>query len=160
MITKRTNESKMNIEELIVSVQLKEDKRREIETRIQKVLGKKELTGIYSYQKTFRKYKKEEPIYVEDENGQILSLDKHPKVQIDLSDGEEYGTYVILPELRNQGVQEKQIEQIQEIIEEYQKQEINQNINLEKNRMNMFKTQHEPINYVEKMNQFFQEEER
>ncbi len=148
---------KENIEDVIPSVQLEEDKREEILIKIQDILGQEgEIQGIYPYERVYRKYKKEEPIYIQEEDGKIVTLDQYSKLQMDVSTKYGYGIYVFLPELKEQGYEEEKIEQIKDIIKEYQKEENSlANGKLENNRMNLFQTEHGSINYQEKFNQFF-----
>lgn len=151
---------KEKIEDVIPSVQLEEDKREEILTKIQETLGQNgEIKGIYPYERVYRKYKKEEPIYMQEENGKIVTLDQYSKLQMDLSTKHGYGIYVFLPELKTQGYETEKIEQIKDIIKEYQKEENSlTNGKLENNRMNLFQTEHGGIDYAEKFNQYFEEE--
>lgn len=152
---------KENMEDIIPSVQLEEDKREEILKKIQEALGQKgAIQGIYPYKRIYRKYKKEEPIYIQEEDGEIVTLDQYSKLQIDLSTKYGYGIFGILPELKEQGYEAEKIEQIKDIIKEYKKEEnILTNGKLESNRMNLFRTEHGGINYEEKFNQFFDDEE-
>lgn len=153
---------KENLENMVASVQLEEDKREEIQKRIQDVLGTDEkLKGIYCYEREYKKYKEEEPIYIEEEDGRIVTLNQHSKLQMDLSVKHGYGIFAILSELKKQGLEEEKIAEVQAIIEEYQNEEIKPTRNkLEKSRMNMFQTRHGGQNYEERFNEFFDEEER
>ena len=125
------------------------------------MLGKdQEVEGIYKYKKRFKKYDSEDPIFIKNENGEIQTLEQIPNLQMDLTDEYQYGAYIIKPQLREQGISEEKISQIQEIIESYQKPENMQESEQkkEKNRMNLLRTAHGEMDYEEKFNQFFGEE--
>lgn len=155
LISKKTEQLEM--EKVIPSVRLKEDKQEEIENKIQKILGEdKKIKGIYYHTTKFKKYNKKEPIYVETAEGKIVTLDKHPNLQMDLSNEYYYDFYVILPELKEQGVEPEKLEEIRKLIEEYQKEEVElTNSSLEANRMSMFQTQQGESNDEKKLDKFF-----
>lgn len=160
LISKRKNNPKVGIDSIVSSVETTEDMREEIQRRIRDSIGiDKNISGIYNYENRFKKYDKKQPIYIEDEKGVIYKLDKYPNLQMDLTDDYTYGVFVILSELREQGIEKEEIDKIKSVIMEFQEQEdIDNNDNLIRNRMNMFKTEHSGINYVSKMKQFFGEE--
>ena len=153
---------KENLENMVASVQLEEDKRDEIQKRIQEALETDEkVKGVYCYEREYKKYKEEEPIYIEEEDGRIVTLNQHSKLQMDLSVKHGYGIYAILSELKKQGLEEEKIAEVQAIIEEYQNEEIKPTRNkLEKSRINMLQTRHGGQNYEQRLNEFFDEEER
>lgn len=160
LISKRKNNTKVGIDSIVLSVETTEDMREEIQTKIRDSIGiDKNISGIYTYKNRFRKYNENQPIYIEDEKGEIYTLDKYPNLQMDLTDEYTYGVFAILPELKEQGIDKEKIDKIKSVIMEFQEQEdIDNNDNLIRNRMNMFKTEHNGINYVSKMKQFFGEE--
>lgn len=161
ILAEQSDLPKEKIEDVIPSVHLGEDKRDEILGKIQKTLGcEGEMKGIYSYERTYKKYKEEEPIYIQEEDGKIVTLDQYSKLQMDIEAQHAYGIFGILSELKEQGFEEEKISQVQGIIKEYQKEEVELNKNkLESSRMNLFRTQHGEIDYTEKFNQYFAEEE-
>lgn len=161
VLAEENNLPNEKIEDVIPSVHLEEDKRDEILGKIQDVLGcEGEIKGIYPYERTYKKYKEEEPIYIQEEDGKIVTLDQYSKLQMDIEAKHGYGIFSILSELKEQGFQEEKISQVQGIIKEYQKEEVGLNKNkLESNRMNLFRTEHGGIDYTEKFNQYFAEEE-
>lgn len=161
VLAEQNNLPKEKIEDVVPAVHLREDKRDEIVGKIQAVLGSEgEIKGIYSYERIYRKYKEEEPIYIQEEDGKIVTLDQYSKLQMDIEAKYGYGIFCILSELKEQGFEDKKIDQVQNIIKEYQKEEVGLNRNkLETNRMNLFQTEHGGIDYKEKFNQYFNEEE-
>lgn len=149
---------KKAIEEIIFSVELQEDRREEILKEIKRIIGQEE-EGIYSYKRKFKKYKKQEPIYIEDE--EIYRLDEYPNLQIDLSEKEVYGVYILIPQLRENGIEEERIQKIKEVIGKYQQEEIGEKEEkVNKNRMSMFRVSRGETNYLKKLNEFFGEEGR
>lgn len=160
LITTRKADSQQTIDSIVLSIQTKEDKREEIQNKIYDILGmSQEDKGIYNYKSKFKKYNKEEPIYIENEDGKIFQLNKFPSLHMDLKEEYRYGVYVILPELKERGIHQEKINQIQNMLDKYQAQE-----EIEKSddnrvcgRMNMFQVQHGGINYSTKLDQFFDE---
>ncbi len=140
--------------DLYLAAKIKEHDYEEIQSKIEDIVGiKLPIDGIYQYKKRFKKYNKNESIYIKDEEGNIYTLDKYPNLSIDLSEEYQYGIYAILPELEEQGLTEEQIQEIKDIIGTYKERN-----NIEKNRMSMFKTEHGKTNYLDKLNQFFGDE--
>lgn len=159
-LAQKDNLAKDDLEDIVTLVQLDEDKREEIQEKIQEILEISEnAKGIYSYEEEYKKYKKEEPIYIE-EKGRIITLDQHSKLQMDLSARHVYGIFCILSELEEQGFNEQKISQVQAVLREYQKEEKEPVSNkIEKSRMNMFQTRHGGVNYENEFYKFFEEEE-
>lgn len=160
LINKRKNNKRIRIDSIVLSVETTEDMREKIQKRIRDFIGiDKNISGIYSYKNKFKKYDKKQPIYIEDEKGEIYPLDKYPNLQMDLTDDYTYGVFAVLPELKEKGIDKEKIDKIKSVIKEFQEQEdIDNNDNLNHNRMNMFKVEHNGTNYVSKMRQFFGEE--
>lgn len=159
LITSGVNDVKLPIEEVIPSVQLEKDKREEILKKIEEITTNVSK-GIYNYEGKFRKYNKEEPIYVEGQGEKIYTLDQHPQLKMDLSDDYRYGVYVIVPELKAQGIEEEKIQAIKAIIREYQKEETQEEKKTAQNRMSLFRTQHTEVDYTRKMDEFFEKDGR
>ncbi len=158
LIKNQKSNTKQNIEDIIINAELKEDKRKEIKEKIDAILEGQNVDGIHYYKKTYKKYNKNQPIYIKDKDGKIYKLDEYPMLKLDLSDEYGYGCEVILHQLKKQGVPTEKIEQIKQIIILYQKQEEEIKIGKkESNRMNMFQTQTEEIDYEEKIEEFFPE---
>ena len=154
----QSKETKIKIEDIIANVELEDDKRVEIEEKINLILEDKKADGIYPYKSKFKKYDKNQPIYIKDKNGTIYKLNEFPELDMDLSDEYKYGVEVVIPKLRSQGIPEEKITQIKQVIQEYQEQEQKEKTgkNIDTNRMEMFKGKEK--NYQNIMDNLFEEE--
>ncbi len=159
LISSGKNIKGKSLQDIATSVELKEDKRQEIIEKINTIIGiNRKTKGIYAYKAKFRLYDEKSPIYVQDENSEIYTLDKYPNLQTDLSTKYTYGVYAILPELRQQGIDEIKILKIKDVIEQYQRQYETlqeKKDRLDYNRMSIFEPSNPSINYAKKINQFF-----
>lgn len=160
LISKRNDNLKKNIDDITISVEIKEDKTDEILGQIKDVLVNKEnISRFYSYKNTFKKYNNKEPIYIEHKkSGKIYTLDKHPDLKMDLSNDYTYGVFAIIPELKEQKITNEEIEKIKKILANYKNNDdrhTNKN-DIKQNRMNMFKVEYNK-NYVHKMDEYFDE---
>ncbi len=158
LIKNQKNNTNQNLEDIIINVEFKEYKGNQIKEEINKILEGQHTDGIHEYTKTYKKYNKNQPIYIKDRNNKIYTLDKYPMLQIDLSDENKYGYEIIVPQLKKQGISLEKIDQIKQLIKQYQEQE-NQprSEKVDTNRMSMFKTQTGEIAYEDKMEEFFPE---
>ncbi len=157
---KNINTPKITLDDIILSVELEEDKRKEIQEKIKEVLENKEVDGIYDYITKFKSYNKNVPIYIKDENGTIYKFNEYPRVDMNLEDELRYGVGVIIPELKRQGISLEEIKQIKQLIESYQggeqKEVQEENQQVDPNRMSIIKTG--KANYLDRIEVLFERE--
>ena len=160
VISRKTIIPKIKMEDIILSVELKEDKRQEIQEKIRNVLGSEITEGINDYISTFKIYDKSQPIYIKDENESIHTLDELTELDMNLDDELRYGVWVTIPELERQGISLEQIKQIRQIMRSYQgnepieREESNEKV--DKDRMTMFKDSN--MSYEDKVTVLFERE--
>lgn len=161
LIKKGDFSKKIKLKDIVLSIETEDDETEHIQAKINNAIsGNKPIKGIYSYVSRFEKYNTEQPIYIQNKEGEIYTLDKYPDLQMDLATDCKYGICIILPELKEQGVSNEEINDIRSIIEEYkQKKKDNSNDHIKNtSRMNIFQTDPNGIDYYAKMNKFFKEE--
>lgn len=78
----------------------------------------KELLGIFTWNRTFKTYNKNKPIYVKEDNGEIVSLDQYSKLKIDIEEEQIYGISINPLIMKLEGYTIEQISQVTEILKE------------------------------------------
>lgn len=72
--------------------------------------------GVITWNRRIRTYNENEPLYIEDKEGRIYTLNQHPDLAIDLSSENVMGIAIVPSILRLSGYDDKKIEDIQKII--------------------------------------------
>lgn len=94
--------------------------------------------GVITWNRRIRTYNENEPLYIEDKEGKIYTLDQHPDLTIDLSSENVMGIAIVPAILRLSGYDEKTIEDIQKIMIEKGIKEDKQNPERIESRMSKY----------------------
>lgn len=120
-ISDRINDQKESFAILV------EGKNKEPIEQLQKTLMEvleiqEEVDGIEFYERKYEKYDLKDPIYIEEEDGTITTLEKHSQLKIDLRTEKKYGIYMIPVLLEEQQIPEEKILTARKLLEQYQKE--------------------------------------
>lgn len=150
--TKIENENKRKL--FIVTDYDSKDKLEETKQEIKQILGVEDISesGIIIWNRRLRIYKEDEPIYIEDKDKNIYTLDEHPDLKIDISSRNLMGIAIIPSVLRLAGYDDQTIEKLQKIVlENSSKKENEEHVKVE-SRMSKYQTGKTPylIGFEEK----------
>lgn len=109
-------------------------------------------TGIITWNKPIKVYKKSEPVYVEDETGKIYTLDNYPNLSLDISKKDVIGMAVVPSIMKLSGYSESTIKKAKKLIEENNLKCNNTKKDFHNNRMSKFQVGNTPylIGFEEK----------